>query len=55
MSEDKKKQRTKRAPKSGERPAPRSKKRKKEEEERQAMYPSTEPVMANLKQVRPME
>ncbi|XP_047675166.1 histone-lysine N-methyltransferase 2C isoform X3 [Tachysurus fulvidraco] len=50
MSEDKKKQRTKRAPKSGERPAPRSKKRKKEEEERQAMYPSTEPVMTNLKQ-----
>lgn len=55
MSEDKKKQRTKRAPKSGERPAPRSKKRKKEEDERQAMYPSTEPVMTNLKQVRQME
>lgn len=54
-SEDKKKQRTKRAPKSGERPAPRSKKRKKEEDERQAMYPSTEPVMTNLKQVRHME
>ncbi|KAI5103767.1 histone-lysine N-methyltransferase 2C isoform X5, partial [Silurus meridionalis] len=49
MSEDKKKQRTKRTPKSGERPAPRSKKRKKEDE-RQAMYPSTESVMSNLKQ-----
>lgn len=55
MSEDKKKQRTKRAPKSGERPAPRSKKRKKEDNERQAMYPSTEPVMTNLKQVRQVE
>ncbi|XP_060784206.1 histone-lysine N-methyltransferase 2C isoform X2 [Neoarius graeffei] len=50
MPEDKKKQRTKRAQKSGERPAPRSKKRKKEEDERQAMYSSTEPVMTNLKQ-----
>ncbi|XP_036452981.1 histone-lysine N-methyltransferase 2C isoform X2 [Colossoma macropomum] len=50
VSEDKKKQRTKRTPKSGERPAPRSKKRKKEEDERQVIYPSTEPIMANLKQ-----
>ncbi|TSL47723.1 Histone-lysine N-methyltransferase 2C [Bagarius yarrelli] len=49
MSEDKKRQRTKRAPKSGERPAFRSKKRKKEENERQAMYPSTESVMPNIK------
>ncbi|KAI4898222.1 hypothetical protein NFI96_005840, partial [Prochilodus magdalenae] len=50
LSEDKKKQRTKRTPKSGERPAPRSKKRKKEEDERQITYSSTEPIMANLKQ-----
>lgn len=55
MSEDKKKQRTKRAPKSGDRPAPRSKKRKKEEDEGQSMHPSTEPVMTNLKHVRQLE
>ncbi|XP_049337977.1 histone-lysine N-methyltransferase 2C isoform X4 [Astyanax mexicanus] len=47
---DKKKQRTKRTPKSGERPAPRSKKRKKEEDERQVSYSSTEPIMTSLKQ-----
>ncbi|XP_076829212.1 histone-lysine N-methyltransferase 2C isoform X14 [Brachyhypopomus gauderio] len=45
-----KKQRTKRTPKSGERPAPRSKKRKKEEDEKQAAFSSTEPLMASLKQ-----
>uniref|UniRef100_A0AAR2IYS0 [histone H3]-lysine(4) N-methyltransferase n=1 Tax=Pygocentrus nattereri TaxID=42514 RepID=A0AAR2IYS0_PYGNA len=50
LSEEKKKPRTKRTPKSGERPAPRSKRRKKEEDERQVIYPSTEPIMANLKQ-----
>lgn len=55
MSEDKKKQRTKRALKSGERPGPRSKKRKKEEDERQAVYPSNDPVMTNLKQVSSRE
>ncbi|XP_072544552.1 histone-lysine N-methyltransferase 2C isoform X3 [Salminus brasiliensis] len=50
MTEEKKKQRTKRTPKSGERPAPRSKKRKKEEDERQVAYSSTEPMMTSLKQ-----
>ncbi|KAM9500181.1 histone-lysine N-methyltransferase 2C isoform 4-T4 [Clarias gariepinus] len=50
MSEDKKKQRTKRAPRSGDRPAPRSKKRKKDEDDRQSMYSSSEPVMTSLKQ-----
>ncbi|XP_035392361.1 histone-lysine N-methyltransferase 2C isoform X2 [Electrophorus electricus] len=50
LSEDKKKQRTKRTPKSGERPAPRSKKRKKEEDEKQAAFSSTEPLMTSLKQ-----
>ncbi|XP_016139199.1 histone-lysine N-methyltransferase 2C [Sinocyclocheilus grahami] len=49
LPEDKKKQRNKRAPKSGDRPAPRCKKRKKEEDEDQAVY-SSEPVMTQLKQ-----
>ncbi|XP_065124300.1 histone-lysine N-methyltransferase 2C isoform X10 [Paramisgurnus dabryanus] len=49
LSEDKKKQRNKRVPKSGERPGPRCKKRKKEEDESQ-LYCSTEPVMTQLKQ-----
>ncbi|RXN27847.1 histone-lysine N-methyltransferase 2C-like protein [Labeo rohita] len=49
LPEDKKKQRNKRAPKSGDRPAPRCKKRKKEEDENQ-VYSSTEPVMTQLKQ-----
>ena len=52
LPEDKKKQRNKRAPKSGDRPAPRCKKRKKEEDESQAVYSSTETVMTQLKQVR---
>lgn len=51
LSEEKKKQRPKRIPKGGDRPAPRSKKRKKEEDERQVAYSSTEPGMTNLKQV----
>ncbi|XP_057189086.1 histone-lysine N-methyltransferase 2C isoform X3 [Triplophysa rosa] len=51
LSEDKKKQRNKRLPKSGDRPAPRCKKRKKEEDESQALYSSTEPVMTQLKQL----
>lgn len=51
LSEDKKKQRNKRLPKSGDRPAPRCKKRKKEEDESQVLYSSTEPVMTQLKQV----
>ncbi|XP_077069572.1 histone-lysine N-methyltransferase 2C isoform X1 [Siphateles boraxobius] len=50
LPEDKKKQRNKRAPKSGDRPAPRCKKRKKEEDESQAVYSSTETVMTQLKQ-----
>ncbi|XP_051556784.1 histone-lysine N-methyltransferase 2C isoform X3 [Myxocyprinus asiaticus] len=48
---DKKKQRNKRAPKSGERPAPRCKKRKKEKDDSQAVFSSTEPVMTQLKQL----
>uniref|UniRef100_A0A8C2KEM0 [histone H3]-lysine(4) N-methyltransferase n=1 Tax=Cyprinus carpio TaxID=7962 RepID=A0A8C2KEM0_CYPCA len=50
LPEGKKKQRNKRAPKGGDRPAPRCKKRKKEEDENQAVYSSTEPVMTQLKQ-----
>ncbi|KTG34575.1 hypothetical protein cypCar_00021308 [Cyprinus carpio] len=50
LPEDKKKQRNKRAPKSGDRPAPRCKKRKKEEDGNRAVYSSTEPVMTQLKQ-----
>ncbi|XP_052467050.1 histone-lysine N-methyltransferase 2C isoform X1 [Carassius gibelio] len=50
LPEDKKKQRNKRAPKSGDRPSPRCKKRKKEEDGNQAVYSSTEPVMTQLKQ-----
>ncbi|XP_066537904.1 histone-lysine N-methyltransferase 2C isoform X2 [Hoplias malabaricus] len=50
LSDEKKKQRNKRTPKSGDRPAPRTKKRKKEEDERQVPYTSTEPGMTNLKQ-----
>lgn len=49
---DKRKQRNKRGPKGGERPAPRSKKRRKEEEERQAASATSDPVMTHLKQVR---
>lgn len=52
LPEDKKKRRNKRAPKSGDRAAPRCKKRKKEEDVNQAMYSSTEPVMTQLKQVQ---
>ncbi|MBN3308112.1 KMT2C methyltransferase, partial [Amia calva] len=48
--QDKKKQRNKRAPKSGEKPAPRSKKRRKEEEERRAVYTNTDTLMTQLKQ-----
>ncbi|XP_051555188.1 histone-lysine N-methyltransferase 2C-like isoform X3 [Myxocyprinus asiaticus] len=50
LPEDKKKQRNKRAPKSGERPVPRCKKRKKEEDDSQAVFSSTEQVMTQLKQ-----
>ncbi|XP_056329618.1 histone-lysine N-methyltransferase 2C isoform X7 [Danio aesculapii] len=50
IPEDKKKQRNKRTPKSGERPAPRCKKRKKEEDESQAVYSSIDPVITPLKQ-----
>ncbi|XP_036376198.1 histone-lysine N-methyltransferase 2C [Megalops cyprinoides] len=51
MSEQgKKKQRTKRAPKSSEKPASRYKKRKKEEEERQVVFSSTDTLMTQLKQ-----
>ncbi|KAJ8378007.1 hypothetical protein AAFF_G00249440 [Aldrovandia affinis] len=48
--QDKKKQRNKRAPKSGEKPASRYKKRKKEEEERQTVHSSTDTLMTQLKQ-----
>ncbi|KAG9356115.1 hypothetical protein JZ751_000959 [Albula glossodonta] len=48
--QDKKKQRNKRAPKSGDKPASRYKKRKKEEEERQTVYSSTDTLMTQLKQ-----
>ncbi|KAJ8272620.1 hypothetical protein GJAV_G00091360 [Gymnothorax javanicus] len=48
--QDKKKQRNKRAPKNGEKPASRYKKRKKDEEERQAVYSSTDTLMTQLKQ-----
>ncbi|XP_059358418.1 histone-lysine N-methyltransferase 2C-like isoform X3 [Carassius carassius] len=51
LPEGKKKQRNKRLPKSGDRPAPRCKKRKKEDEDNQAVYSSTEPVMTQLKQL----
>lgn len=45
-----KKQRSKRAQRTGEKAAPRSKKRRKEEEEKQAMY-STADTFTHLKQV----
>lgn len=46
-----KKQRNKRAQRTGEKAAPRSKKRKKEEEEKQAVYPNAD-TFIQLKQVR---
>ncbi|KAI1891323.1 hypothetical protein AGOR_G00142620 [Albula goreensis] len=46
----KKKQRTKRAPKSTEKPPSRYKKRKKDEEERQMVYSNTDTLMTQLKQ-----
>lgn len=45
-----KKQRNKRAQRTGEKAAPRSKKRKKEEEEKQAVYPNAD-TFIQLKQV----
>ncbi|RXM36061.1 Histone-lysine N-methyltransferase 2C [Acipenser ruthenus] len=48
--QDKKKQRYKRAPKSGEKPAPRPKKRKKDEDNRHVPYPNTDSLMSQLKQ-----
>ncbi|XP_041102786.1 histone-lysine N-methyltransferase 2C-like isoform X5 [Polyodon spathula] len=50
QEQDKKKQRNKRAPKSGEKPAPRSKKRKKDEDDRHVLYPNTDSLMSQLKQ-----
>ncbi|MGH0136420.1 UNVERIFIED_CONTAM: hypothetical protein FKN15_071926 [Acipenser sinensis] len=50
--QDKKKQRNKRAPKSGEKPAPRPKKRKKDENDRHVPYPNTDSLMSQLKQNR---
>ncbi|MGH0171527.1 UNVERIFIED_CONTAM: hypothetical protein FKN15_061518 [Acipenser sinensis] len=50
QEQDKKKQRNKRAPKSGEKPAPRPKKRKKDEDDRHVLYPNTDSLMSQLKQ-----
>lgn len=49
----KKKQRNKRTPKMGaEKPQSRWKKRKKEQEDRQVLYPTTDTLMTQLKQVK---
>lgn len=49
----KKKQRNKRPPKMGvEKPQSRWKKRKKEQEDRQVLYPTTDSLMTQLKQVK---